>query len=72
MKRITLSAEEDLIEQARLVARAHGKTLNAVFREWLEQFAAQSGDAKAAELLMKKSHHVKAPQRFTRNEMNER
>jgi hypothetical protein len=35
MKNITLSADEDLIEQARLVARAQRRTLNAGFREWL-------------------------------------
>src|SRR6266852_4602132 len=33
MKNITLSAEEGLIEQARLVARARHQTLNAAFRE---------------------------------------
>jgi hypothetical protein len=43
MKNITLSADESLIEQARLVARAQRKTLNPAFREWLEQYAAQAG-----------------------------
>jgi hypothetical protein len=37
MKNVTLSADADLIEQARLVARTQHKTLNAVFREWLQQ-----------------------------------
>jgi hypothetical protein len=72
MKNITLSADEDLIEQARLVARAQRKTLNAAFREWLVQFAGLSGSAKEAELLMKRLRHVKAGRRFTRDEMNER
>ena len=44
MKNITLSADEDLIEQARLAARAQRKTLNAAFREWLVQFTAQAGN----------------------------
>ena len=35
MKNITLSADEDLIERARQIARAQHKTLNAAFREWL-------------------------------------
>jgi predicted HTH domain antitoxin len=43
MKNVTLSAAADLIEQARLVARTQHKTLNAVFREWLQLYAAQSG-----------------------------
>jgi hypothetical protein len=72
VKNITLSADEDLIEQARLVARAQRKTLNAAFREWLAQFTAQSGSAREAELLMKRLRHVKAGRRFTRDEMNER
>lgn len=72
MKNITLSADEDLIEQARLVARAQRKTLNAAFREWLAQFAGLAGNAKEAELLMKRLSHVKAGRRFSRDEMNER
>jgi hypothetical protein len=35
MKNITLSADEHLIERARLLARSQHKTLNAMFREWL-------------------------------------
>jgi hypothetical protein len=31
-------ADEQLIEQARLLAKSQHKTLNAMFREWLEQF----------------------------------
>jgi len=41
MKNITLSADESLIEQARLVAKSQHKTLNTAFREWLEQFTAR-------------------------------
>ena len=72
MKNITLSADEDLIEQARLVARAQRKTLNAAFREWLAQFAGLAGNAQQAELLMKRLSHVQAGRRFSRDEMNER
>jgi len=31
MKNVTLSADEDLIEQARLIARSQNKTLNSAF-----------------------------------------
>jgi len=72
MKNITLSADEDLIEQARLVARSQRKTLNAAFREWLQTFAAQSGDGQEVDALMRRLRHVKAGRHFSRDEMNER
>ena len=72
MKNVTLSADEDLIEQARLVARSQRKTLNAAFREWLLQFTAQSGNGQEVDSLMKRLRHVDAGRHFTRDEMNER
>jgi hypothetical protein len=72
MKTITLSADENLIEQARLVARAQHKSLNAAFREWLLQFTAQAGNEQEFVSLMKRLRHVKAGRRFSREEMNER
>ena len=72
MKNVTLSADENLIEQARQVARSQRKTLNAAFREWLEQYTARAGSANEVESLMKRLRHVQAGRRFTRDEMNER
>lgn len=72
MKNITLSADEHLIEQARLLAKSQHKTLNAMFREWLEQVTAQSGGVQEFEALMKRLKHVQAGRRFTRDQMNER
>jgi hypothetical protein len=72
MKNITLSADEDLIEQARLVARSQRRTLNAAFREWLVQFTAQAGNAREVDALMKRLKYVRAGQHFSRDEMNER
>jgi hypothetical protein len=72
MKNVTLSADEELIEQARLVARAQRKTLNAAFREWLLQYTAQSGNVQEVDSLMQRLRHVNAGRRFTREEMNER
>lgn len=72
MKNITLSAEEDLIERARLIARGQRTTLNAAFREWLAQYTASAGDAKGFDALMNRLSHVKAGRRFSRDEMNER
>jgi hypothetical protein len=72
MKNITLSADENLIEQARLIAKSQHKTLNAIFREWLEQLAARNGSTQEYEALMRRLKHVKAGRRFSRDEMNER
>jgi len=74
MKNITLSANESLIEQARAVARSERRTLNAAFREWLEQYASRrAGRGAAFRALMQRLKHVDSGGRhFTRDEMNER
>jgi hypothetical protein len=72
MRNITLSAEEHVIEQARLVALSQHTTLNAAFRKWLLEFTAQAGSGREFEGLMKRLRHVRAGRRFTRDEMNER
>ena len=72
MKNITLSADEDLIEQARLIARTQRRTLNEAFREWLTQFTASAGDGQGFDALMHRLHGVDAGRRFSRDEMNER
>ncbi len=72
MKNITLSADEGLIEKARLIARSQHKTLNGAFREWLAQFTAGSGDVEGFDALMKRLKHLDAGRHFSRDEMNER
>jgi hypothetical protein len=72
MKNVTLSADESLIEQARLVARSQHKTLNAAFREWLEQYAAQAGGGAAVDALMRRLRHIRSTGSYTRDELNER
>jgi hypothetical protein len=72
MKNVTLSADETLIEQARLVARSRHKTLNSAFREWLTQYATQSGSGAAFDALMRRMTDVQPGRHFTRDEMNER
>ena len=72
VKNITLSADESLIEQARLVARSQHKTLNTAFREWLVSFTRQSGNVQEFDALMRRLRHINAGRRFTRDEMNER
>ncbi len=72
MKNITLSADDDLIERARVIARSQRKTLNTVFREWLVQFTAAEGDAQSFETLMNNLRHIDSGRHFTREELNER
>lgn len=72
MKNLTLSADEDLIEKARAIARAQKTTLNAAFREWLTQFASSEGDAHGFDALMKDLHNVDAGGHYTRDQLNER
>ncbi len=72
MKNVTLSADGALIEQARLIARARRTTLNQAFRDWLEQYAVQSGEGAAVDGLLHRLKHVRAAGPYTRDEMNER
>jgi predicted transcriptional regulator len=72
MKNVTLSADEDLIEKARQIARSQRKTLNIAFREWLERFTASEGNLESYDALMKSLSHVRAGRHFTRDELNER
>ena len=72
MKNITLSADDELIDQARLVARAQKTSLNDAFREWLVQFTQRSGSTQEFDALMKRLRRVRPGRRFTRDEMNER
>jgi len=72
MKNITLSADEDLIERGRTIAHERRTTLNGLFREWLAQLNASTGEAKEFDAMMKRMRHVEAGEHFTRDEMNER
>ena len=73
MKNITLSADEDLIERAREVAREQKRTLNDAFREWLLQFTRQSGSVEEANALIDRLRRtVRSNGPYTRDEMNER
>ena len=72
MKNVTLSADEDLIESARLVARSQKKTLNQAFREWLRAYAGQRTRVKDFDRLMRDLRHVRSSGPYSRDQMNER
>ena len=72
MKNITLSANEHTIELAREEARKRKTTLNALFREWIEDLAAREERRAQMESLFQEmgKYHSGGP--FTRDQMNER
>ncbi len=72
MRNITFSANEDLIDQARILAGQQGRTLNDAFREWLAQYTQPCSDLRAFDELMERITYVNAGRHFTRDEMNER
>jgi hypothetical protein len=72
MKNITFSADERLIEKARLKAAKEKTTLNQRFREWLSTYTKQSDVGANYEKLMEEFDHISSGGKFTRDEMNER
>lgn len=72
MKNITLSADEFLIQQARVRAASENRSLNDLFREWLAQYVSQPQAAQKYIELMTQLNHVQASGPYTRDEMNER
>jgi hypothetical protein len=58
VKNITFSADEELIERAREVAKAEHKTLNVAFREWLAGYAARRGNLQQHRALMECLKHM--------------
>ena len=73
VRNVTLTVEENLLEKARSKALAQHKTLNALFREWVQQYVGvRHGRLGAYQAFMKKLNHVRAGRAFTREEMNER
>jgi hypothetical protein len=74
MKNITMSASEELIEQARQIARAKQTTLNQAFRDWLADYTARESGVREYQALMRNlaESGVRAGRKFSRDEMNER
>ena len=72
LKNITLSAEGDLIQKARQKAIKEKRSLNALFRAWLNQYVGKDSRKLDFDVLMDRLKHVRAGRKFTREEMNER
>jgi hypothetical protein len=72
MKNVALSADEDLIEQARLVARQQHGTLNAASGSGSCTSPPNPEVREKSTLFMDRLRRVNAGRRFGREEMNER
>ena len=72
VKNITLSAEAEVIERARLRAAKEKRTLNAAFRDWLQRYAGTETGREEYAQLMRRLAHVRSGRKFTRDEMNAR
>lgn len=72
MRNITFSADENLIERARLRAIEQKTTLNVAFRQWLDRYAGPTATAQEYRQLMTRLKGVNAGRKFTREERNAR
>ena len=74
MKNITLSANEHLIAEARRQAMNEHTTLNAMFREWLEEYVNKQRRTNEAMNTIRdlRAKYSIGGRKFTREEMNER
>lgn len=77
MKNITFSAKDELIEAARKQAKNEDKSLNDLFRQWLDDYVAQEEAElrkRRAEAFLKSVQKCsfKSDRKYTREEMNER
>ena len=72
VRNITFSADEDLIERARLRAAEQKTSLNIAFRQWLERYAGSGSPDKEYRDLMQRMNEIDAGRKFSREEMNER
>ena len=74
MKNITLSVDEHLLKAAHKYAASENTTLNAKFRQWLEDYTERQERTDRAVACIEEMRR-KYPLRnhkFTRDEMNER
>jgi predicted transcriptional regulator len=72
VKNITFSADPDLIDKARQIAKSEHKTLNVAFREWLADYTARAANVHDYRALMERLQHLDSVRKYTRDEMNER
>ncbi len=72
LKNITLSAEEALLQKARARAAAEHKSLNAVFRDWIAQYAHPGTRLHSYRAMMRQIGPIRTGGPFSRDEANAR
>jgi len=72
LKNVTLSADDQLIREARTRASREHTTLNAAFRQWLERYAGYGRRDTEYRELMAELRYADAGRGFSRDECNER
>jgi hypothetical protein len=75
MKNITFSAKEETIEKARKVAARQHRTLNELFREWLDSVDNETLEETASSnlnSLWEQTGYLRIGKKLSRDEMNER
>ncbi len=70
MKNITLSADEELIEQAREWARLQKSTLNSLFRQWLSDLVKRKDAEERLKALELRMSYARSGGKFSREEIN--
>ena len=73
MRNITFSADADTIATARLRAASENTTLNAEFRNWLEEYARHYRAARAIDSVRElRAKYTTGGIKFIRDQLNER
>jgi predicted transcriptional regulator len=71
-KRITFSADEELLRKAREKAKRENTTLNVEFRKWLNLYVATDRRQIDFKALMESLAYANSGRSFNRDEMKER
>lgn len=71
-RNITLSADSNLIEEARRRAVMEHTSLNVAFRDWLFRYAHGKKTKTQYDSIMNELAYAKPGRKFTRDELNER
>ena len=72
LRNITLSADPELIDRAREIAKENNTTLNNEFRTWLSQYVKSPEIRENYHAIMERLSYYQPEKTYTRDEMNER
>jgi hypothetical protein len=72
LRNITLSADPELIDRAREIAKENNTTLNNEFRTWLSQYVNSPEIRENYHSIMERLSYYQPERTYTRDEMNER